>query len=300
MHSREAITRSAAGLEEPASYYQGIDLPDRWQVQNLILFLRRSAETLQQRNFSNRLHHRFVFIVVLKTTGCLHLEGESFRLEPGEGILVHPYQFHHYSDVEDTELEWLFLTFEIKAGTGGLECLRNRVLQLKGSCLQLLGEIVDLYQDASEQARPVRLLPRMDCLLGELVRLADTDEGETGIARAAGRTWFSAIEPKLRRGLDAGLSMAAIAASLGLSERSLRQRFKAEAGITLRDYRINHQLHRAVSLMRRPELPLKRIAELSGFQSPQSFSRFFRQVTGLSARDYRNRAPSDQGEKNSL
>jgi AraC-like DNA-binding protein len=287
-------------LRDPGTYYQGVELPDRWQVQNLIVFLRRSVEALQQRNFANQLHHRFVLLFVLETSGYLHLDGETVPLNPGDGILIHPYQFHHYSGLESAELRWLFLTFELESGQSALECLRHRVVRLEAPGQRRLGDIVREYRPDQGPARPEVLLPLVDCLLGELVQSADAIPGGKPEHCQPGGNWFSSVEPKLRQGLDAGLSLATIASGMGVSERSLRQRFKAEAGITLRDYRINHQLHRAVSLMRRPELSLKRIAELSGFQSAQSFSRFFRQVTGLTARDYRARAQNDASSEISL
>jgi AraC-like DNA-binding protein len=289
MKALSSIRDSAGQLRDPDTYYQGVESPDRWQVQNLIVFLRRSVETLQQRNFANQLHHRFVLLFVLQTSGDLHLDGEAIHLVPGDGILIHPFQFHHYSGLVEPDLRWLFLTFEIESGHQGLECLRHRVMRLDRTTSRFLQDIVGLYQKKDRGGVPDVLLSRVDCLLGELVRAADVAGTSPQEHRRPVTTWFSIMEPKLRRGLDAGLSLGAIAARMGISERSLRQRFKAEAGITLRDYRINHQLHRAVSLMRRPELSLRRVGELCGFQSAQSFSRFFRQVTGMSARDYRTR-----------
>ncbi|MFQ3225608.1 MAG: AraC-like DNA-binding protein [Lentimonas sp.] len=55
--------------------------------------------------------------------------------------------------------------------------------------------------------------------------------------------------------------------------------------VSLRDYRANCQLHLALSLMRNAQLSLSDVAELSGFNSHPSFTRFIKRMTG--------RAPSE-------
>jgi AraC-type DNA-binding domain-containing proteins len=77
---------------------------------------------------------------------------------------------------------------------------------------------------------------------------------------------------------------------LGVSERQLRKLFKKEMGVSIRDYRANFQLNRAISLMRNPKLALGRVAELSGFRSQAVFNRFVKRQTGLTPKQLRESA----------
>jgi AraC-like DNA-binding protein len=54
----------------------------------------------------------------------------------------------------------------------------------------------------------------------------------------------------------------------------------------LRDLR----MHLAASLLTQSDLPVKRIAELAGFQSRSAFTRTFESATGLSPRSFRAEA----------
>lgn len=81
-----------------------------------MVFLRTSRSAPQQRNFANRVHHRYVLVLVLETPGKVSLDGERYALQPGDALLVLPFQFHHYIDLADDALRWLFLTFELDEG----------------------------------------------------------------------------------------------------------------------------------------------------------------------------------------
>jgi AraC-like DNA-binding protein len=79
-----------------------------------------------------------------------------------------------------------------------------------------------------------------------------------------------------------------VASELALSTRTMHRRLRDEA-TSLRELKEEAKLEFAKQELVRGRVPIKRIAELSGFRNEKSFSRAFRNWTGSSPRDFRGR-----------
>ncbi|WP_075219617.1 helix-turn-helix domain-containing protein [Acuticoccus yangtzensis] len=78
---------------------------------------------------------------------------------------------------------------------------------------------------------------------------------------------------------EAEASVGEIASALALSVRTLERRFKAQTGMTLRDYRTQARLFRAVQLLAAGQ-SVTRTAEAVGFESPSTFIALFKATLG--------------------
>ena len=114
--SQDSLDGFPSYIKDPKSYYDGVDLPDRVICRNVIVFDRLTRRALQQQHLANRMHHRYVLIRVLKTPGVVSVDGQSFQLNEGDAVLVAPYQFHHFIDLQSDQLRWLFITFDLAQG----------------------------------------------------------------------------------------------------------------------------------------------------------------------------------------
>ena len=265
-------------IAEPSDYYNGVDCVKRCISRRVLLFERRTRAALQQKHLANRMHHRHVLIFAEETGGLVSVDGRPLRLEAGAALLVCPFQFHFYLDTDADELRWIFLTFELAEGSSLLEPLRHRILRPGASVRRLLEEIVDAWASVTEEDRSV-ILPLTDQFLMRLCR--ETSSHELGAKRDGGDlSWIAEVESLVIRSVHQGQSIHTIGTRMGLSARHLRSRFERHTGISLRDYRNNYQLHRAIALMRDTALSLGDVAELSGFQSQPVFNRFIRRRTG--------------------
>ncbi len=83
-------------------------------------------------------------------------------------------------------------------------------------------------------------------------------------------------------------SRAQIAAALFLSERTLQRRLAAE-GVTFRDLLAKTRHELAMSYIDQRRHSILEIGFLLGFTDPSNFARAFREWTGMSPNDYRNR-----------
>lgn len=75
------------------------------------------------------------------------------------------------------------------------------------------------------------------------------------------------------------LRMSELARRFGYSERNLSRLFK-QAGIRFTHCVNTHRITQAIELMAEGNIPLRKIAYSTGFNTPSSFNRVFKQITG--------------------
>ncbi len=87
---------------------------------------------------------------------------------------------------------------------------------------------------------------------------------------------------------DPNLSNNVVAATVGMSERRLAERFKAETGHTINDFITLTRVNAAKKLLRSQKL-IYEVAAMTGYNTPQYFGSVFKQHTGMTPNDYRAR-----------
>jgi AraC family transcriptional regulator len=200
-------------------------------------------------------------------------------------VLVTPYQFHHFIDLQSEQLRWLFITFELEQGESILADLGYRSLQPNQEAHVLWGEIATLWASGS-QRQQVEIMPMLDRLLTRLhrmmvARVPGVDESRLD----AKNEWIAQIETLVIQSVRERWTFEEVAQRAGFSERHLRNRFEQQMGMSLRDYRSNYQLHSAISLMRDSTRSLSDVAELCGFNSQSVFTRFIRRMADRTPRE---------------
>lgn len=272
-------------IDEPVSYYNGVDLPDRVVCRNVVVFQRLTRRTLQQHHLANRMHHRYVLVRVLQTPGVVSVDGQQFQLDVDDALLIAPFQFHHFVDMESDDLRWLFITFELDQGDSVLTDLSYQRMRPNEETYGLWAEVVKLWL-SEEAAVKAELLPILDLMLMRLHSGVSLRGGKLGQKRLAPRNaWIAQVESLIIRSIREGWTLGEVARRAGISERQLRARFERQMGLSLRDYRSNYQFHTAISLMRDDSCSLSGVAELSGFNSQSVFTRFIRRMAGRTPRE---------------
>jgi len=85
-------------------------------------------------------------------------------------------------------------------------------------------------------------------------------------------------------------SPEAIAAAVGMPYSTLRRRFRAATGSSIRDWMIERRLAQAEELLVGSRLPIHRLDGRCGFEDPYYFSRLFGKRVGVSASTFRRTA----------
>jgi AraC-like DNA-binding protein len=255
---------------------QAVALPE-----NIFCFQRRSASELNRPNKGRALHHRHVLVFAVHGTVTISVDDREVCLSGGEGLLIFPFQFHHYIDATSEELSWLYVTFEL-AASDSLEPMRFRSFALAPEIRRELVQLLESYAD-EQQAERVPLF--LAIILSRLRNM-----GHKRAPRKAATTAPQLVTRvnTLAQGSNEALSIQDIADSLGISTSHLRERFRASCGVSLGHHLRRLRLEKACGLLRLTSQRVSEIADQCGFTSIYSFSRAFREAYGISPRQYRN------------
>ena len=277
-------------IREPEDYFSGIGNDALPVPRNILLYVRREKKMLQQEALQNRSHHRFVLIYNLETEGNVHVNHLELVLRPGQTLLIHPYQFHHFSHLASNDLRWLFCTFELGASTF-FESLRNHVADTSLHTQASFNDLVETWlrpasieQNQQLQASLLHLLLRVQEDDRKTMHLVLPDPGTNDHL-------LRRVNQLLGEWRGRTVVIADLAEALQMSESRLRALFRETAGIPLGRYVLNYRINQAMALLRNSKRSISDIAEESGFGSPQAFSRIFKKSTGQSPRDYRTPQP---------
>lgn len=88
---------------------------------------------------------------------------------------------------------------------------------------------------------------------------------------------------------ESDLSLTKLADIGGFNASYLSRLFKQKYGIALTDYVCQKRIERAKNLLTQTELQIQEVARRAGYLSSHSFARTFRNVTGMSPAEYRER-----------
>jgi AraC-like DNA-binding protein len=274
---------------EPQDYFRGVGHDSPPTAKNILMFVRTTRQKLQQEALQNRSHHRFVLAVNLQTRGHVNADNRVLTFAPGESLLILPYQFHHFTQLESETLRWVFCTFEVDR-PGFLEPLRNRVLATGTESRQAHSDLWEAWRQGTqnrwgEGLQEAKVQARLTYLLLSLMQ--DLRASAPDLPPEPRESLLRTVNRLMSEWHGRTVVVADLARELDLSESRLRSQFKSATGLPLGSYLQNYRLNRAMSLLRTTTLPIAEIAEEAGFGSPQAFSRLFRKKTGGAPRVYR-------------
>jgi AraC-like DNA-binding protein len=111
---------------------------------------------------------------------------------------------------------------------------------------------------------------------------------ETSVDRQSAESpWLQKVLSLLQLNQSSLCDYAQLARQLGLSEGSLRRKFKAATGTSLHAYVLQQRMVQARTMLAETDLPIKTIALRLGYSNVYFFSRQFKQMTGAPPAAYR-------------
>ncbi|RWX81764.1 AraC family transcriptional regulator [Neorhizobium lilium] len=169
----------------------------------------------------------------------------------------------------------------------GLRCVR-------GYCDPVISNIgmalVPLF--AYPQASAEAILQHIAVALCDHLMTGYTEETEAFRNRPPGVKTLAVWQQRtaktfMQDNMEAGVTVAMVADSVGLSPNHFSRLFRAAMGVTAHQWLIRTRLERAKDLLRDPSLSLKEIAQTCGFSDHSYFSKVFAKYTGLRPADWR-------------
>lgn len=125
-------------------------------------------------------------------------------------------------------------------------------------------------------------------LEGLLLELADARTGQSAVARR--EPWLAQVIEEISVRPDAihsAPTYSVLANTLGMSEATLRRRFKKAMSISPHAYVLQSRAAAARSLLSETDMPLKEIASRLGYDNEYFFSRQFKELVGVAPSVFR-------------
>ncbi len=280
-------------LPKPKNLFQGMSSALNGLPHNILVFH-------QARRFGGRRgahHHRFVMITCLKAGAAVVLDGRFYFLEPYSGLLVFPYQRHDYAQFKNSDILWMFVTFEF-SDPSVLESLRNVPYRITEKDRKLLNETVAGYLSAhsGRKAEQEVLTFRLGELLARLVRRTTrySKRKSNAAADSDGGTEFEVVRKAVayvHEQIEGKISIADVAEHVSLSESRLRAIFRDMVGQSLGNYILEARITRACTLLHQSAMNISEISLACGFESLYAFSRAFKKRRMVSPSAYRKSKP---------
>jgi AraC-like DNA-binding protein len=158
---------------------------------------------------------------------------------------------------------------------------QSHLIPLFEHAMKLSRNDVDQMQSPFYGDAATLLLNQVIAALTESARLSAEDHGDNQLTNRVAE----AIEKRLHQ----PLRIATLARDCGMSERTLRRKWKNSKGSSLTE-EINHRrIVRASHLLLLPDMSIAEVGYQVGIESPAQFSRMFRGVKGLTPKDYRGK-----------
>jgi len=114
------------------------------------------------------------------------------------------------------------------------------------------------------------------------------DRGGHTCARGLGASRLRRVVEYINDRLEDDLSLAELAALVGLSPDHFARAFKQTTATSAHRYVLLKRIERACALLRGPQMPIVEIAVRCGFAGQSSFTTSFRRVKRVTPRAYRN------------
>jgi len=108
-------------------------------------------------------------------------------------------------------------------------------------------------------------------------------------AQTGERSTVGGVQQHVLAHLNADLSVPALAALAGMSERNFSRVFRTEAGVTPAEFVESARIDAARRLLEESAVPLKRLADVLGYANADAFRRAFLRRMGVGPNDYRRR-----------
>lgn len=297
---RQNLVRKIRNIGTPNSvggYYSGCSHTKPGIPDHILFFTRRREHELSRGPMVGSRHHRFVLILCLETSGRVHIDKKTIRLDPGQAVLVFPEQFHWFSGFAAKRLSWLFITFEL-GGWASLARLRDVALSLSEIVLGDIFRLTNLWAAPERTRRCNQLALMLAFILEELTRerALRLSSAEISAENTSAHLLMQNINDFVLRELPKTTGVKQVADHLHVSESHLRFIFRNATGTSLGSYLRELRIYRSVGFLVQGEMNVSQIASACGFNSTSAYIRAFRAIFQCPPLEYRKTRIEEAGE----
>lgn len=240
--------------------------------------------------------NHYLFHYVISGTGTLlanDVSGatQTYQIKSGQGFMIFPGQINTY--IADQKLPWEYVwlefdglrvkeTVEIAGLSPNAPVYRAHSRDLRETMMNEM-----LYIARNGDMAPLHLIGHLYLFLDAFTRSIASMK----ISRGGSLRDFYVREAIafIEQNFQNDISVEDIADSCGLNRSYFGKIFKDAVGRTTQEFLMNYRMTKAAELLKLTQLSIGDIGNAVGYENPLHFSRAFKNIYGISPREWRNR-----------
>ncbi len=232
----------------------------------------------------------YLFMMVLSGSGTLSYLGEEYRLSGGDCALVNcKNEYYHKSSEDLWTIRWIHFYGPTASGIyqkymerGGQIWFHPAGMDGFTDCWEQIASLAS----SDDHIRDMKIneqLASLFCLV-----MAESWHPES-LKGGRGRQSLLEIREYLRDHLAEKITLDLLSEQFFMNKYYLTRLFRREYGMTINDYLLQMRISHAKELLRFSQISVEEVGESCGITPLYYFSRIFKQVEGISPRDYRKK-----------
>ncbi len=266
----EDIIKESQSLPRVINFFHGKRLPENFAVPSDILLYCHDYE-----------HPRTIissrYMLIIPYTEITYIiEDIEYKITPDQAILVKPYLHRSVPDRHRDYLR-LIVSFELETQQGYLP--DNILMEINPKAWMFIKLLLEQYKN-DEVTNAIFTL---------VLLLEELSKNPVGDTRQLISPRIRNVMSIINQFLDQAISIKDLAATVNLSPSHLRRVFREETGMSLGKYLERRRIGAAQRLLADTSLKIEQISRECGYDSIYSFSRFFKNSTGIPPLQFRKK-----------
>ena len=214
------------------------------------------------------------------------VDDETYHMQKYDLMLYHPGQKHSLETTEDSSCSYMSIAFTMDTGIKGN--LNNRVFHTRKDLYQTLTRFMKAIQEDTPLNMELAMLHLKEVLI--LLYQFDGEEKpagqETTLQSHYDDTMLNEILVFIHNNVYASYTVEDLCQKFSISRSSLQALFRANLGMTPKQYISELKLNEAKKLISQHEHTISQVSDLLGFTSIHYFSRRFKSYFGIAPSEY--------------
>ena len=214
------------------------------------------------------------------------VDDETYHMQKYDLMLYHPGQKHSLETTEDSSCSYMSIAFTMDTGIKGN--LKNRVFHTRKDLYQTLTRFMKAIQEDTPLNMELAMLHLKEVLI--LLYQFDGEEKpagqETTLQSHYDDTMLNEILVFIHNNVYASYTVEDLCQKCSISRSSLQALFRANLGMTPKQYISELKLNEAKKLISQHEHTISQVSDLLGFTSIHYFSRRFKSYFGIAPSEY--------------
>ncbi len=251
-------------------------------------------------------HEEIEIMLVESGTMKLQLNSKTYEVKPGEGVFINSNVLHSATILDKTDCKISSFVFHTKLLSGSMEGLfRQRFIKPLTSCNSLFGIVfngseewhndvlISIQQafnayDEGEYCYELLVREHLSHMWYLLMQKTKSKEDDNKLGYGQETLRIKEMLNFIHLHFGENISISQIAKSTNISERECLRCFQKTIGCAPIQYLLKYRISIAAQLLNTTEVPIIKICDETGFDSPSYFSKMFKRYMGSSPTNYRN------------